>query len=69
MYTLASLSLEIMENCNYLDYATLENILLKGEEIDTWINIFEKLGQFSAVTRANFNKMDVSKVFQTESIK
>lgn len=43
--------------------------MLKGEAKATWINICEKVGQFLATTKKNFNGVDVAETFQNESIR
>ena len=52
-----------------LGFATFEDLMLKGAAKDTWINICEKVGQFLATTKNNFNGVDVSKALQNESIR
>jgi len=52
-----------------LNGATLEKLMLNGEDKDTWVNTCEKVGQFLATTQPNLNSIDVGKVFPNESIK
>jgi len=46
------------------DDASLEKLMLKGEEKETWKSICEKVGQFLATARESFIKVDVDQVLQ-----
>ncbi len=47
---------------------TLEELMLKGEASDSWINICEKVGLLLAKTRNTWNAIDVNKSFENVSI-
>jgi len=52
-----------------LNEATLEHLMLKGEDEGAWVNICEKVGLFLATTRPILNSIDVGKVFPNDSIR
>lgn len=52
-----------------LDAPSLEKLMIRGDDKDTWISTCKKVGQFLATTRDNFNKIDITAVLQSKSIK
>lgn len=49
--------------------SSLEELMLKGEAEDSWIGLCEKVGQFLATTRKNFNTEEAPKLLSNSSIR